>query len=77
VTPPGRGARSQSDTFLLDRLRKRRRQRAKNRRKRFGKLVSGALIGTTLFLVVSSFTGAAVWMNSCNLDSLKRYLEDT
>jgi penicillin-binding protein 1A len=71
VTPPGRGARSQSDTFLLDRLRKRRRQRAKNRRKRFGKLVSGALIGTTLFLVVSSFTGAAVWMNSCNLDSLK------
>jgi len=71
VTPPRRGARSQSDTFLLDRLRKRRRQRAKNRRKRFGKLVSGALIGTTLFLVVSSFTGAAVWMNSCNLDSLK------
>ncbi len=71
MKPPGRAARSQSDTFLLDRLRKRRRQRAKNRRKRFGKLVSGALIGTTLFLVVSSFTGAAVWMNSCNLDSLK------
>jgi len=71
VTPPRRGARSQSDTFLLDRLRKRRRQRAKNRRKRFGKMVSGALIGTTVFLAVSSFTGAAVWMNSCNLDSLK------
>jgi len=71
VTPPRRGARPQSDTFLLDRLRKRRRQRAKNRRKRFGKMVSGALIGTTVFLAVSSFTGAAVWMNSCNLDSLK------
>ncbi len=71
MTPPRRGARSQSDTFLLDRLRKRRRQRAKNRRKRFGKMVSGALIGTTVFLAVSSFTGAAVWMNSCNLDSLK------
>jgi penicillin-binding protein 1A len=35
-----------------------------------GKLVSGVLIGTVLFLVVSSFTGAAVWMNSCNLDTL-------
>ncbi len=71
MTPPQRGRRSQSDTFLLDRLRKRRRQRVRNRRKRFGRLVSGALIGTALFLVVSSFTGAAVWMNSCSLDSLK------
>src|SRR6266566_1444583 len=70
MTPPQRGRRSQPDTFLLDRLRKRRRQRARNRRKRFGRLVSGALIGTALFLVVSSFTGAAVWMSSCNLDSL-------
>jgi penicillin-binding protein 1A len=70
MTPPARGQRSQSDAFLLDRLRKRRRQRAKDRRKRSGKLVSGALIGTALFLVVSSFTGAAVWMNSCDLNSL-------
>src|SRR6266851_1096042 len=52
------------------RERKLRRQRVRNRRKRFGRLVSGALIGTALFLVVSSFTGAAVWMSSCNLDSL-------
>jgi penicillin-binding protein 1A len=70
MTPPPRGGRSQSDTFLLDRLRKRRRKRVKNRRKRLGKLVSGAVIGTALFLVVSSFTGAAVWMNSCDLDTL-------
>jgi penicillin-binding protein 1A len=70
MTPPPRGQRSQSDAFLLDRLRKRRRQRVKNRRKRLGRLVSGALIGTVLFLVVSSFTGAAIWMNSCSLDSL-------
>jgi penicillin-binding protein 1A len=70
MTPPPRGGRSQSDTFLLDRLRKRRRKRVKDRRKRLGKLVSGALIGTVLFLVVSSFTGAAVWMNSCDLDTL-------
>jgi penicillin-binding protein 1A len=71
MTPPRRGQRPQQDAFLLDRLRKRRRQRVKNRRKRVGKLVSGVLIGTVLFLVVSSFTGAAVWMNSCDLDSLK------
>src|SRR5438093_6186544 len=70
MTPPPRGQRSQSDAFLLDRLRKRRRQRVKNRRKRLGRLVSGTLIGTVLFLVVSSFTGAAIWMNSCSLDSL-------
>ena len=28
------------------------------------------LVGGVLFLVVSSFTGAAVWMNSCDLDTL-------
>jgi penicillin-binding protein 1A len=71
MTPPRRGRQSQSDAFLLERLRKRRRQRVRNRRRRLGRLVSGALIGTALFLVISSFTGAAVWMNSCNLDSLK------
>jgi penicillin-binding protein 1A len=45
----------------------------KNRRKRLGRLVFGALIGTLLFLVISSFTGAAIWMNSdsCSLKSLK------
>jgi penicillin-binding protein 1A len=73
MTPPPRGRRSQSDAFLLERLRKRRRQRVKNRRKKLGRLVFGALIGTLLFLVVSSFTGAAIWMNSdsCSLKSLK------
>jgi penicillin-binding protein 1A len=70
MMPPPRRGRSQPDTFLLDRLRKRRRKRVKSRRKRVGKLVSGVLIGTVLFLVVSSFTGAAVWMNSCDLDTL-------
>ncbi|MDX6369328.1 MAG: penicillin-binding protein [Gaiellaceae bacterium] len=72
MTPPPRGRSSQSsDSFLLDRLRKRRRTRARNKRKRVGKLALGALIGTLLFLVVSSFTGAAIFMNSCDLNSLK------
>ena len=39
MTPPPRRGRSQPDTFLLDRLRKRRRKRVKSRRKRVGKLV--------------------------------------
>lgn len=70
MMPPPRGGRSQPDTFLLDRLRKRRRKRVKNRRKRLGKFMLGVFIGTALFLAVSSFTGAAVWMNSCDLDTL-------
>jgi penicillin-binding protein 1A len=72
VTPPPRGRRTDSsDAFLLDRLRKRRRTRLRNKRKRLSKLVTGTLIGFVLFLVVSSFTGAAVFMNSCDLNSLK------
>ena len=33
--------------------------------------MTGLLIGTALFLVISSFTGAAVFLNSCDLNSLK------
>ncbi|HEU5277501.1 MAG TPA: transglycosylase domain-containing protein [Gaiellaceae bacterium] len=73
MTPPPRGRRPQpsSDSFLLERLRKRRRARARNRRKRLGKLITGVLVGGAAFLLVSSFTGAAIWMNSCDLESLK------
>jgi penicillin-binding protein 1A len=73
VTPPPRRRRTQSssDAFLLERLRKRRRARARNRRKRAGKIFTVVVLGGAAFLIVSSFTGAAIWMNSCNLDSLK------
>jgi penicillin-binding protein 1A len=72
MTPPPRGARrSQSDALLLERLRKRRRQRVRNRRRRVGRLAGGAAIGFLLFLVISSFTGAAIWMSSCSLNSLE------
>jgi penicillin-binding protein 1A len=43
----------------------------RNRRKRLGRIVTMVLIGGAAFLVVSSFTGAAIWMSSCDLDSLK------
>src|ERR687896_1096049 len=64
------GSRGDSDLALAAIRRKRRRQRL-NRRKRFGRLVVSALLGLLLVLVVTGFTGAAVWMSSCNLDTLR------
>jgi penicillin-binding protein 1A len=69
--PRGRRPRPTPDPILLQRLRKRRRERIRNRRRRSGRLALGILLGTLVFLVVSSFTGAAVFMSSCDLDSLK------
>src|SRR5213082_1569512 len=60
MSPPPRGRRPPPDPLLLQRLRK-----------RVGRLALGILLGTLVFLVVSSFTGAAVFMSSCDLDSLK------
>ncbi len=56
---------------VFSRRRRRNRRRRKNRRKRTARILVGALLVTGLVLVVSGFTGAAVWMNSCNLNSLK------
>jgi penicillin-binding protein 1A len=67
----GRGRRPQPDPFLTERVRRRRRARAKARHKRFGRLIVGVVLGGILFLVASSFTGAAIWMSRCNLTDLK------
>ena len=67
----GRRPRPAPDPILLQRLRKRRRERVRNRRRRSGRLALGILLGTLIFLVISSFTGAAVFMSSCDLDTLK------
>jgi penicillin-binding protein 1A len=61
----------QPDPLFASRRRRRNRQRRKNRKKRLGRIVVGGLIVTVLVLTVSGFTGAAVWMASCNLNSLK------
>jgi penicillin-binding protein 1A len=73
MTPPPRGPRPrhQLDPLLASRLRKRHRERRKNRRKRLGRVLAAGVIGTLLVLVVSGFTGAAIWMASCDLNSLK------
>jgi penicillin-binding protein 1A len=71
MTPP-RGSRAgQADPLFPSRRRRRHRQRRKSRRKRLGRILVGAILATVLVLVVSGFTGAAVWMSSCDLNSLK------
>jgi penicillin-binding protein 1A len=71
MSPPRRpGTRGDSDLAFAAIRRKRRRQRL-NRRKRFGRLVASALLGLLIVLVISGFTGAAVWMASCNLNTLR------
>jgi penicillin-binding protein 1A len=67
----GRGRRADTDAFLTQRRRKRRRGRTKARHKRFARLVLGSILGGVIFLVATSFTGAAIWMSSCDLNSLK------
>jgi len=67
----GRGRQPAPDPFLTERARRRRRSRAKARHKRFGRLVFAVFVGGILFLVASSFTGAAVWMSRCDLNDLK------
>jgi penicillin-binding protein 1A len=62
--------RGDSDLALAAIRRKRRRQRL-SRRKRFGRLVVSALLALLIVLTVSGFTGAAVWMGSCNLNTLR------
>jgi penicillin-binding protein 1A len=66
-----RGFGREPDSLLTDIRRKRRRERTKRRRKRAGRLVATAVLATLLVLVVSGFTGAAVWMSSCDLKDLK------
>jgi penicillin-binding protein 1A len=71
MTPPPRGRRGREPDPVLAAIRRKRRERTRRQRKRFGHLVAGGGLITLLVLVVTGFTGAAVWMSSCNLDDLK------
>src|SRR5439155_20875956 len=66
----GRGVRPSTDLLLEHRLRKRRRERTKARQRKFARFVVGSVIAVFVVLGASGFTGAAVWMSSCNLKSL-------
>src|SRR5947208_2712992 len=63
--------RTENGDRVLAAIRRKRRERTKKHRKRFGHLVAGAALGTLIVLVVTGFTGAAVWMSSCDLNSLR------
>jgi penicillin-binding protein 1A len=67
---PRPGPRRGADIPLPNGSRRRRRKRF-SRRKRFGRIVWAALLILLLALVISGFTGAAVWMSSCDLSSLR------
>jgi penicillin-binding protein 1A len=70
MTPPPRGRRREPDPLLAN-IRRRRRERVRRHRKRVAHFVVGTGIAVVLVLVVSGFTGAAVWMSSCDLNSLR------
>jgi penicillin-binding protein 1A len=72
VTPPPRGrGRGREPDQLLAHIRRKRRERVRKHRKRVAHFVAGTALAILLALVVSGFTGAAVWMNSCDLNSLR------
>jgi penicillin-binding protein 1A len=70
MTPPPRGRRREPDPLLAN-IRRRRRERVRRHRKRVAHFVAGTALVVVLVLVVSGFTGAAVWMSSCDLNSLR------
>ena len=68
--PRGRGRGREPDQ-LLAAIRRKRRERVRRHRKRVAHFVAGTALVILLVLVVSGFTGAAVWMSSCDLNSLR------
>jgi penicillin-binding protein 1A len=72
MTPPPRGrGRGREPDQLLAHIRRKRRERVRKHRKRVAHFVAGTALVILLVLVVSGFTGAAVWMSSCDLNSLR------
>jgi penicillin-binding protein 1A len=66
----GRGRRPPDPVDGL-RRRHRRRERSKARHKRFTRVVLAVFIVLLLLLIGGGFTGAAVWMSSCDLKTLR------
>jgi penicillin-binding protein 1A len=72
MTPPPRGrSRGREPDQLLAHIRRKRRERVRKHRRRVAHFVAGTALAILLILVVSGFTGAAVWMSSCDLNSLR------
>jgi penicillin-binding protein 1A len=72
VSPSSRGrGRQPGEPIDGVRRRHRRRERSKARHKRFTRVVIALIVGLLLVLVGGGFTGAAVWMSSCDLKALR------
>jgi penicillin-binding protein 1A len=70
MSPPPRGRRREPDPLLAN-IRRRRRERVRRHRKRVAHFVAGTGLAILIALTISGFTGAAVWMSSCDLNSLR------
>jgi len=71
MSSPRRAGAKRDQDFLIGAIRRKRRKKRLDRRKRFGRLVAMGVLAVLIALVISGFTGAAVWMNSCDLNSLR------
>jgi len=72
MTPPPRGrGRGREPDQMLAHIRRKRRERVRKHRRRVGHFVAGTALAIGLVMLVSGFTGAAVWMSSCDLNSLR------
>ena len=71
MTPPPRGrGRGREPDQLLAHIRRKRRERVRRHRRRVAHFVAGTGLAIVIVLSVTGFTGAAVWMSSCDLNSL-------
>jgi penicillin-binding protein 1A len=72
MTPPPRGrGRGREPDQMLAHIRRKRRERVRKHRRRVAHFVAGTALAICLVMLVSGFTGAAVWMSSCDLNSLR------
>jgi penicillin-binding protein 1A len=72
MTPPPRGrGRGREPDQLLAHIRRKRRERVRRHRRRVAHFVAGTGLAIVIVLSVTGFTGAAVWMSSCDLNSLR------
>src|SRR3954465_795879 len=71
MTPPPRGrGRGREPDQMPPHLRRKRRERVRKHRRRVAHFVAGTALAICLVMLVSGFTGGAVWMSAGALTPL-------